>query len=710
MEIDYYKLYSDKEEDNEKIMKMKKIKKCTILIHGIKKELIDFYFCSCDPEQKDPICEDCALNCHNEEGHVLSKKHRSHQICTCGYQGHQVKEVYIESLKLNNCFFHEIMIVSKLYTYYSNDNKDVYCNICYSLCKSKNKVFGEMKINYTNDITNFPKCTCKCKDHNDVKSLFKMMNQIFQENVYSSSKKGSNMNLIWIPTNLSNSNRKVNFEYLSTSQIINAIFYSEKIYKVMYSSLFETIQKIMFNPEFSFENRLSYSNQFLALLNLTNFLKYESQLNYYAENLRIIFSIEAFYNVLNINFEMNIEDIWKFKIMFIEGFYKITLLQDFDSFDNLSLEDFISFSLFQRLSINQHSYNSNILSKYLGTSGLDMENNNTTKSFNFNIISFIFSKLESLFSNDNSKFSFAFENQEKKIKRYIVVYFLKLNSILKVFAKKYLMGYKQIIRYLNMLHLIYNQINQSQVKKNVSMINDYNVKSKKITTNNLINLEQKHIQNLNQSMSTNKRLVFIDKNSNLIENADYQIKYSQMNKLKTMEKNDDLKKKFTSGKLIQRLTKKATKKSKMSKNVIDENADNTSLNKLKTNEILLKKQSSISNNLKSRKKLFFKNTSRKNFKNDENADEELRNSFYSKHPVNRKFSSKFNLNFFGNDNDEENNVYDQICEVGALDVTESMIYVYFQDNDLVLYSKYCKNILKSNASKIFLNFLRQDIY
>ena len=42
--------------------------KCPVLKHGLKKIVMDYYFCkTCDKEQKFPICYSCLIKCH--KGH-----------------------------------------------------------------------------------------------------------------------------------------------------------------------------------------------------------------------------------------------------------------------------------------------------------------------------------------------------------------------------------------------------------------------------------------------------------------------------------------------------------------------------------------------------------------------------------------------------------------------------------------------------------------
>ena len=80
----------DEKEDLQIIRQMKSVN-CKVLQNGFKLKEIEFYFCNCDIDQKDPICVECARICHSGEGHILSQKYKGPQICKCGIKRHRVQ-------------------------------------------------------------------------------------------------------------------------------------------------------------------------------------------------------------------------------------------------------------------------------------------------------------------------------------------------------------------------------------------------------------------------------------------------------------------------------------------------------------------------------------------------------------------------------------------------------------------------------------------
>ena len=118
---DYQKLMNDYTNNLDLVEKMYTIK-CTVMEHGIKKVEMNYYFCSCDPEGNDPICDECKIHCHSGEGHMIGEKYSGKQICQCGIRCHKLelndqdssnRHIYNKA-----CNFHELAYISKDYRYF----------------------------------------------------------------------------------------------------------------------------------------------------------------------------------------------------------------------------------------------------------------------------------------------------------------------------------------------------------------------------------------------------------------------------------------------------------------------------------------------------------------------------------------------------------------------------------------------------------------
>ena len=77
--------FEDQNNDLDIVKTMKKVQ-CKVLQEGYKVTLMNFYLCSCDPEQKKPICEECAVVCH--AGHKIGTRFYEKQVCSCGKKNH----------------------------------------------------------------------------------------------------------------------------------------------------------------------------------------------------------------------------------------------------------------------------------------------------------------------------------------------------------------------------------------------------------------------------------------------------------------------------------------------------------------------------------------------------------------------------------------------------------------------------------------------
>ena len=81
-----------------------KVPNCSLMKEGYSQSTKIFFYCTCDPECQNPICETCLYECHGE--HWKNKdfseiiKEESEDICSCGDNNHiittdeKIKNVY----------------------------------------------------------------------------------------------------------------------------------------------------------------------------------------------------------------------------------------------------------------------------------------------------------------------------------------------------------------------------------------------------------------------------------------------------------------------------------------------------------------------------------------------------------------------------------------------------------------------------------------
>lgn len=567
--LNYEDLYSDPEEDIDNIIKMKKIKHCTVLEQGMKKQLMDFYFCSCDPDQKDPICLACAESCHRGDGHILSKKYRSLQVCLCGYKNHKFEKQEIEGGFSTKCCFYELSQKSGLYTYYKAVNSNfILCIICFSICKQKLFNIGRMIKKQAPSESQVPPCECYCKNHTDIKSTYKMVNMFFSGNELSisSNKMTTSMNFQIFTFDINNHNstsfnleKKVDLEYLTPSQTLNCIFQSKTLRNTLYNALINILEKINSSENFEFDSRIGYSNQFLALLNVSNLAKFELTFPYYSEKVRALFDIEILYKIIKKSFDPLQTDIWRYKILYLESFFKIVLFEDINKFPQYSLNDYENMSPFQRLQVStiiqQDAY---FMKKYLGVCDNSDKYMNINPK-NINMIDLILEEIETICkSNQDSNAMFNDEEDSKGQRFYRFCFLFKLCSVIKLFARFNLLKYVQTKRYLSVVEILFYQLNDFQEKRNNKLIINNTEKVKKSSKNiimstNLVQLNRiTEISNteLPPIMKTEKLGEFnfnpLEKNENNKDNVKKKLMFfnhipdeEERNKMK-MEMNEDI--------------------------------------------------------------------------------------------------------------------------------------------------------------------------
>src|SRR4051794_28726655 len=87
---------------------------CQLLITGYKLSKMCYKFClSCDPEMKEPICDQCNFHCHKD--HKIVEGAEIEAICSCGIKCHQTKKDLeaIDTKYITRCLFGEWSTISK---------------------------------------------------------------------------------------------------------------------------------------------------------------------------------------------------------------------------------------------------------------------------------------------------------------------------------------------------------------------------------------------------------------------------------------------------------------------------------------------------------------------------------------------------------------------------------------------------------------------
>jgi hypothetical protein len=245
--ISIYKvLYEDESPDLDLIQTMIQHNQCSVMQKGSKKIEMTYYFCGCDSNQRDAICEQCADTCHRE--HNRSRPYFGPQVCTCGIKCHSVStkrqpyDTYVP-----RCLFLEMSKHSDTNIYYETSNGLQICMFCNIFCFNKTGVVA--KFLDPNDRNKPDECSCDKAHHSDVKFIHESISEICNQN-----------------------RRKVE-DYCPT-QIINLIFKCENSFKNIYGS-FINFYDTRLNGKIDEDNleldkKMNHSNYFWSIVSLAN--------------------------------------------------------------------------------------------------------------------------------------------------------------------------------------------------------------------------------------------------------------------------------------------------------------------------------------------------------------------------------------------------------------------------------------------------------
>lgn len=425
-------VYNDDSEDElELCCQMKGIRKCSIMKNGVKPYEGNFYFCSCDPDQKDPICIECKNICH--KGHIVQDKpFQLVHMCQCGLKNHKItSDMKNENSYDRTCYFHELSIYSNVHVYYKiflpNYHKNI-CMFCNFFCiphytEQERKYTEKMKVNNKDEI---PCCECNYEVHNDVQEIYACINYLKIYNLKSTLEKNRN-NLLG---------------YFSSTSFLNTFFMTDRLKKNIYSSFIYFINKLkseIKNPEFEFDPRMNYSSFYWSLQNIVAISKKISGNHafYFSETIRDFFMLEFIFDILDKKFTQHNKSTWDIKSAILQCYRKITFNSEIGSIPNFKFEDMANLSPIIRL--------------ILMSNVKKCENNFIRENFenlesSTNIIDKFLSTLKSL--NKSSQL----ETRSNMI--------FNILHILKKLSKHYLFSNEQILNYCKIVDFIINELDK----------------------------------------------------------------------------------------------------------------------------------------------------------------------------------------------------------------------------------------------------------
>ena len=166
---------------NDLINMQMKVPNCSLMKEGYSNSLKLFYYCICDPECQNPICETCLYECHGEHwknkdfGEIM--KEESESLCSCGDNNHIVTTGENEKNNLfkEECMFMEWEEISKNFQYYKKigEEDNCLCPFCYECCASNKRQYT-LESFFNSEI---PKCSCT--EHTEYIKILEKFNTLF---------------------------------------------------------------------------------------------------------------------------------------------------------------------------------------------------------------------------------------------------------------------------------------------------------------------------------------------------------------------------------------------------------------------------------------------------------------------------------------------------------------------------------------------------
>ena len=316
---------------NDLINMQMKVPNCSLMKEGYSNSPKMFYYCLCDPECQNPICETCLYECHGAHwknknfGEII--KEEIEGICSCGDNNHIITTGENEKNNLfkEDCMFMELEEISKNFNYYKKiGEEEVFlCPFCYECC-TQNKRQYTLESFYKNEI---PKCSCT--EHTEYIKTLEKFNILFNNELYSND-----------ATSLIKLIKSI---FLAQNSFKNTFYNMEEVYRGMKEQNFE--------EDFEIEHHAYNSHLLKALEKIDLMLSKVKKLFYFDIN-GVINKFDLsniIFNILRFKSGNNSKKIDLFKKYLINIHHIMIFKRDFELIPYLSSKDIYNLNPFQRI-------------------------------------------------------------------------------------------------------------------------------------------------------------------------------------------------------------------------------------------------------------------------------------------------------------------------------------------------------------------------
>ncbi len=307
----------------------KKVPNCSLMKEGYSQSQKTFYYCTCDPECQNPICEVCLYECHGEHwknkdfGEII--KEESEGICSCGDNNHIITTDEKNNLFKEECMFMEWEEISKTYQYYKKvDSPNTFlCSFCYECCASNKKQYE--KDNFYKNVV--PKCSCT--EHTEYIKTLEKFNILFNIEALNDA--------------------------TSLIKLIKCIFLAQNSFKNTFynmEEIFRTIKEQNTEEE-NFEiEHYAYNSHLLKALEKIDLMLSKTKKLFYFDFNGIINNFDLsgiIFNILRYQSGNSNKKIDSFKKYLLIIHHNMIFRRDFESIPNISAKDIYNLNPFQRI-------------------------------------------------------------------------------------------------------------------------------------------------------------------------------------------------------------------------------------------------------------------------------------------------------------------------------------------------------------------------
>jgi hypothetical protein len=338
----------EKNNQSLELVKLLSCRDCQVLKTGYNKVSMIYYFCSCDPDENEPMCLDCFNTCHSEHQKKEIISYQVNSVCQCGLNYHRLERDIAEQKDSfdTNCLFMEWSEKSKSNIYYHSKSKNLnFCVFCANFCEK----VDDLEKKQNDKSVQHMKCQCSGEIHLDVKNIIKKVLLLKNFNEY-----------------------ELHVDDLTPTHFLNLITMSKNSFHNTFKSLTDYLTKLKNDlkkeENFLVDSNISNTSMMKGLETLSTFVDCSTEFYYFNHAIDEFLNKRFIFNLLQAEFDYKTgKNIWILKNHIFKLYHKLIFLRDFESQLTLTIKDLENLHPLQRLLyLSTSNTNAEIYSTYFG--------------------------------------------------------------------------------------------------------------------------------------------------------------------------------------------------------------------------------------------------------------------------------------------------------------------------------------------------------